>query len=53
VLSQEVGRDQIAADHEEDVDAEEAAAGPADVGVIQQHGDDSQAPQPVEARDAP
>ena len=42
-------RDQVAADDEEHLDAEEPAGEPRHVGVVQQHGDDGDRPQAVEA----
>ena len=42
--------DQVAADHEEDVDAEEAARHPADPGVVEEHRQHRDRPQGVDAR---
>ena len=49
VLLGQQQRDQVAADDEEHLDAEEAAGQPRHVGVVQQHGDDGERPQAVEA----
>ena len=51
VVGQQQARDQVAADHEEDVDAEEPAGDPALVGVVEQHRDDRERAQAVERRD--
>ena len=53
VLGEQQRRDQVAADREEHVDAEEPARHPGDVGVVQQHGADAERAQAVEARDVP
>ena len=50
VLLQEEHGDQVAADDEEDVDAEEATGQPGHVRVVQQDGHDRERPQAVEAR---
>ena len=47
LLEQQPG-DQEAAEHEEDVDAQEAALGPGHVGVEQHHGRHGERPEPVE-----
>ena len=47
-LAQQQRGDQVAADHEEDVDAEEAARQPADAGVVEEDGEDRQRPQRVD-----
>ncbi len=48
VLADQQQRDQIAADHEEDLDPEEATAQPGVVGVVDHHRDDGDGAQPVE-----
>ena len=50
VLEQQVG-DQITAQGEEHPDAEQASLGPSDVEVVDDHGQDREGPQPVEAGD--
>ncbi len=50
VLTDEQQRDQVAADHEENLDPEEAARQPDVVGVVHHHGDDGERPHAVEAR---
>ena len=49
-VAEEQARDQVAADHEEHVDAEEAARHPLHVAVIEQHGDDRERPAGRRAR---
>ena len=48
VLGDQQQRDQVAADHEEDLDAEEPAAQPLVVGVVDHHADHGQGAQAVE-----
>ena len=50
VLTDEQQRDQVAADHEEDLDAEEPTRQPLVVGVVHHHRDDGERAHPVEAR---
>ncbi len=50
-LAQQQRGDQVAADHEEDVDAEEAARHPADGGVVEEHREHRQRPQGVDPRE--
>jgi len=47
-LGDQQRRDQVAADDEEDVDAEEAAGQPAAVGVVDEHGGDGDRAEPVD-----
>ena len=47
-VAEEQAGDQVAADHEEDVNAEEAAGHPLHVAVIEEHGNDRERPQPIE-----
>ena len=49
-LGEQQRGDEVAADHEEDVDAEEAALRPGDLAVVQDHGGHREGAQPVEAR---
>jgi hypothetical protein len=53
VLAHEQHRDQVAADDEEDLDAEEPARDPQHVGVVEQDRDDRDRPQPVEGGEVP
>ena len=48
VFAEEEGRDQVPADHEEDLDTEEAALRNAEPGVVGQDRQDGDRPQPVE-----
>ncbi len=41
--------DEVAADHEEDLDPEETAGDPGQISVVKEHGDDRERAQPVEA----
>ncbi len=50
VLADQQQRDQVAADHEEHLDAEEATGQPAVVRVVDHHGDDGHRAHPVETR---
>ena len=50
-VGQQQARDQVAADHEEHVDAEEPAGDPLLVGVVEQHRDDGERAQAVERGD--
>ena len=50
VLGDQQQRDQVARDHEEDLDAEVTPAEPGAVGVVHHHGHDCDRPQSVEAR---
>jgi hypothetical protein len=47
-LVEEQGGDEEAAQHEEGVDAQEASRRPADAGVVQQHTEHRERPEPVE-----
>jgi len=49
-LAQQQRGDQVAADHEEDVDAEEAAGHPVEAGVVEEDGEHGERPQGVDAR---
>src|SRR5262249_8892068 len=49
-LAQQQRGDQVAADHEEDVDAEEAARHPAEPGAVAEDGEHRQGPHRVDAR---
>ena len=51
VLADQQQGDEVAADDEEHLDAEEPAREPRVVGVVHHHGDDGERPQPVEARE--
>ena len=51
VLADQQQRDQVAADHEEDLDADEPARQPVAVGVVHHHGHDGEGAHPVEAGD--
>jgi hypothetical protein len=44
MLCEQQGRDQVAADHEEDLDAEEPAAQPAQAGMVGNDGEDGDGP---------
>src|SRR5262249_9120998 len=48
-LGEQQRRDQVAADHEEEVDAEEAARKPREPGVVDEDGPDRERPKPVDA----
>ena len=50
VLAEQERGDQVAADHEEDVDAEEAARHPADARVVEEDGEHGDRPQRVDPR---
>ena len=52
-VGQQQARDQVAADHEEHVDAEEATRDPPLVGVVQQDGDDRDRAEAIERGDVP
>ena len=49
-LAQQQAGDQVAGDHEEDVDADEAAVEGADVGVVERHEAHGNSPQPLDVR---
>jgi hypothetical protein len=53
VLGQDEGRDQVAGDDEEDVDAEEAGGQPVGLGVVEDDRDDGERPEPVDPRLVP
>ena len=52
-VGQQQARDQVPADHEEDVDAEEATRDPLLVAVVQQDGDDRDRAEAIERGDVP
>ena len=52
-VAEEEARDQVSADHEEDVDAEEPARHPLDPAVVEQHGHHGERPHAVERGDVP
>ena len=52
-VAEEQAGDEVTADHEEHVDAEEAAGHPLHVAVIEQHGNDRERPEAIERGDVP